>query len=586
MSGSSASSGAAPDPTATFEAGLAKAKAYVAALRELGDPPVDLLTAHPVFGAGFVFYKTPSVQAQSGFQIGTFEILSLLHGICLAEASKGSSLLTDKMGYPLIGIDEDKEFTSPAGPEETNVRAVDLDGGDPEVTRALIMSYVRAVLKDDIGIAESDTVLCNKYFQFEKLVGGRATRTANFKVWSFTMFQALRLMTLSPPGVGDEQQRPLYTLKREFNGTVAAVEKRLTSHFTQGIQAVSNAPSANKTAAGVTQALILAGSLGTSIRNGFLQPQAQTAGSTGSDEQPPSKKQRMSVLLGARSSNPPARVSDTKAGIVGPKLLRAVTWPFKRVTLVEIHRELEAAGDSTSRVEEVSDGVFINLGKDTRTKLDSVAKLRTAITAVGTSLATICPTFSPHTVSYGWTVLFRATFDRYSKVSVSTPNRLKALEFYVQDTWFAVQAYLTEAADDDKDARAAARPVYFGSDADLWADCVLRASTFVDHHDTGGRGFSGGGSGVGPSNHGGGNRSRPTIKSQPGCDGGRKNDVSPNVTVRKATDKTREQDCKKFEAGLPCAYTDGKGRCPFKHPSADGKKKVSFNKFVEVSADN
>lgn len=57
----------------------------------------------------------------------------------------------------------------------------------------------------------------------------------------------------------------------------------------------------------------------------------------------------------------------------------------------------------------MADGVFINPGKDTRTKLDSVAKIRTVITAIGTSLATVCPVFSPHTVSYGWTVLFRAT---------------------------------------------------------------------------------------------------------------------------------------------------------------------------------
>lgn len=399
----------AKNPKEAFDLGMSKVESHVVTLRGPGNPNEDLLEKHPITGKRYVFYKNPVFQAECGFRLGSFEILGLVQAICLDEISKGSISLTDKDFYPLIEIDEDKEFSNPAPPEESNVRLVNLDTEDPDTIRSLIMEYARALLKNDIAIAESDEALCNRYLQFGKLVGGRATRTANFKIWAFTMFQALRLMGLSLSGLDDEAQRPLYTLKKEFNGAVDALELRLTDHFNRAAQSVESAPADNQTGAGVQQALLLAGSLSAAVRDKFLQPPVTKSGSSKDGEQPPSKKQRMSALLGALSSQPPARVSDTKARITGPKLLRAVTWPFKRVTLLEIHRELEAAGDSASRVEEVADGVFINPGKDTRTKLDSVAKIRTVITAIGTSLATVCPVFSPHTVSYGWTVLFRAT---------------------------------------------------------------------------------------------------------------------------------------------------------------------------------
>lgn len=74
-----------------------------------------------------------------------------------------------------------------------------------------------------------------------------------------------------------------------------------------------------------------------------------------------------------------------------------------------------------------------------------------------------------------------------------------------------------------------------------------------------------------------------TVKSQQGCNGGPKNDVSPNAAIRKATDKTKAQECKKFQAGQPCAYTDGNGRCPFLHSSVT--KKIHFDKYAEVSSE-
>lgn len=336
MSSDQVASGVGSDPAATFATGMAKAKAYVQALRELGDPPVELIAAHPIIGAGFVFYKDPAVQAGSGFKLGCLEILSLLHSICLTDVGKGCSLIANKTGYPLIEIDEDVEFSAPATSTSANVRAVDLDGGDPADICALIMRYARAAVQDDFGLAESDTAICNKYFQFEQLVGGMATRDANFRIWAFTMFQALRLLALSPTWLDDEKQRPLYTLKKEFNGAVDYFEKRVTDHFDRATEAIDKAPKASKSAAGLAQALLLAGTLGKAVRGGFSIPLDRATSAAGGTESPPSKKQRMSDLLGARSVYFPARVSDTKAGILGPKLLRSVVYPFERVTLVDM----------------------------------------------------------------------------------------------------------------------------------------------------------------------------------------------------------------------------------------------------------
>ena len=567
--------GAGKGPGPVFATGIAQARAVASALRALGDPSPEQFSGQSVLDAGYVFAKDPSLQATRGFQLATLETSSLLHGICLVEAGKGCRIFTDKTGHPLIAVDDDGEWAIPSTKDSPNVEALDLGAADPDHVEKLIMKCLRAYLKGDIGLAESNTIICNKYFQHEKMVGGTATRTANFRIWAFTMLQMLRLLAISPTGTPDEKQRPLFTLKKEFNNAVGRFEKRFLDYFDMASKPVEGGPGANLTPAGEQQAMVLAKSLGQAIRSEFQKPVTNSISESTGEMEPPKKKPRMPDVLSAPSSHTPARVSDTRVGIIGPKMMRAVSDPFKRITALEIHRELEAVGDSTSsRVEEISDGLHINLGKGHRAKLDNVPKLRAALNAIGTALTSICPTFTIHTVSCGWAVTFRATFDRYSKLPVNTPHRLKALEFYVQGTWFSAQSYLAQMGSSDETIRQAARPVYFGSGADLWADCALRASTCATDNDDNDGAYAGGGNNGGGG--GGAGQSKRPPKTQTGCDGGPKNDVSPNASLRKANEKTRSQDCKKFLNGQPCAYTDGKGRCPFKHPST--KKKVSFDK--------
>lgn len=229
----------------------------------------------------YVFSGDPASEGLQGYLMSTLETVAVMHASSLEHLKTDDSGLTLKAGYPWI-----RESPDDADSDDTIVRKVMLDVDDPNKVPSAMMNYIRARVKGDFGAEDSDTAICNWYFNLDKMATTLTAPSEGFTMWSFAMFDALRLLALSAEGVGAERRWPVGLSKAEFLGTVAEYEKRCLERFDKTESAIVKAPAANITPAGVSQALTVAGNIAESLRAKYAN--AKPVDQDG----PASKKQR------------------------------------------------------------------------------------------------------------------------------------------------------------------------------------------------------------------------------------------------------------------------------------------------------
>lgn len=426
-----------------------------------------------------MFKHDPEAEGLRGFLCSNLEVLALMLAASFDHLKADNSGLTPGAGFPWF--DEAAEGSPPEG---SMLRQLGLKAEQPDKVLAILLPRIRARVDGDVGAEDTDLAICNKHFSLNKMVTSMGQPSGGLTLWSFAMFDALRMLGQSADGDNDPKlagpshgpRWPVGLSKGEFHGGIAKCESRARARFEAGLEAYEKAPDQSKTTQGQAQAMTVASSIASDLRPNYA---ATKPGSPG----PATKKSRKSIDLTAPPSVAPAKVPTSYAGNIGAKLQKSATTPYKRANLLELHREMVSTGETTPRMEECEEGLYINIGEDKRPNLDTVEKLRALRGAIGRALSQVCPSMGRRTITYGWPMQFRETLGNLIRCSRLPKNPVKALELCMQRAWHSVIAHLAAVykynhrGSDDEETKPP-EPVDFTSDPGLWRQAEIDSELY------------------------------------------------------------------------------------------------------------
>ena len=499
--------------------------------RDLSEPDDEDERLNPLQHDEYIF-PPPKVFSKQGLQTASLEVVGAAQATALPTMKDGADpSFTSQSGYPAFRLED--------GATET----INLSTESAEFLTKRVMEYVRPYVLPDPCLLWADDEIVDYFFSYQKLVGPRdGTRKAGLTVWAYSMFKGLRFLNLSATGGEDEPRRPTWISKTTFLGASQRHTTRMLEHLGAGKKALSNAGSEHRTDEGIQQSLTHALAVADAVFE-------ECAVSLRSDDGEPQLKKSRKYL--SEQTNPSVKVSSKSSSIIGPKMLNSILHG-KRTTVRQLSAELESSGENPT-LGALADLVGVRTSKVKMT----VEKIRSVINAIATALGHVFPDFSVGSVAREWSVTFRASMGFYIAHSASARNRIRAIELYGQMHWFALIQYLSEMRDDE--LRATAQPVDFHPDPLAWAECCYKAEGYEEYPAEPAPMHA-------PQPARQQPRQTPPHQTQPGCNGGKQNRVSPNAQPRKVDDKTKSQTCKKAEAGQPCVFYDpSKLCCVFQH---------------------